>query len=242
MAKKSTEKYSDKKKMIRELKRENRKLRRENEYLRHVAVQYDPPSKDEDSKEQILLSKAVKRTHTFCSKSYFSYLFQRFRLTRQFMVFNRTRFAMKSVRLARKTLVFLAALFTFLGISAQALVIVGALTVFLPAALLASAIFGLYSYIAHRKRNKTFQPIFSDTYEGKIYFVFMPKKKSCDYFVRTLPDLSENGYVFLVSPSFRDCKRKSILPMGDRVFKMHVSGYFSFVKKVPAEKTVKIYL
>jgi hypothetical protein len=70
----------------------------------------------------------------------------------------------------------------------------------------------------------------------------MPKKKSCDYFVRTLPDLSENGYVFLVSPSFRDCKRKSILPMGDRVFKMHVSGYFSFVKKVPAEKTVKIYL
>ena len=43
MAKKSTEKYSDKKKMIRELKRENRKLRRENEYLRHIAVQYDPP-------------------------------------------------------------------------------------------------------------------------------------------------------------------------------------------------------
>ena len=70
----------------------------------------------------------------------------------------------------------------------------------------------------------------------------MPKKKSCDYFVRTLPDLTENGYVFLVSPSFRDCKRKSILPMGDRVFKMHVSGYFSFVKKISAEKTVKIYL
>lgn len=225
-----------------DLRRENRKLRRENEYLRHLAMQYDPPSKDEDSPEQIMLSKAVKRTHTIRSKTYFSYLFQRFRLTRPFMLFNRTRFAMKSVRLARKTLVFLSVFFTFLGISAQFLVIVGSLAVFIPAALIASAVIGIYSYVSHRRRDKVFKPLFSEKYEGKIYFVFLPKDKKCEYFVRSLPNLSENGYVFLISPSFRDCEWRSVLPLGDCVCKMHISAYFSFVKRLPPERTVKIYL
>jgi hypothetical protein len=244
LAKKSTEKNSNKQKQktIRDLKRENRKLRRENDYLRHLAEQYDPPVEVEDAPEQVALTKAVKRTHTLRSKTYFAYLFQRFRQTRPFQLFNKTRFAMKSVRMARKTLVFLAGFSTFLGISAQFLLIAGAVAVFMPAALIASAVIGVYSFFSHRKRNKTFKPLFSRDYEGKIYFVFLPKNKSCDYFVRTLSDLTEKGYVFLVSPSLGDCKRKSILPMGERMFKMHISAYFSFVRKVSADKTVKIYL
>ena len=228
--------------MVRELKRENRKLRRENEYLRHLAIQYDPPSKDEDSPEQIILAKAVKRTHTLRSKTYFSYLFQRFRLTRQFMLFNRTRFAMKSVRLARKMLTFFIALITFFGISAQLLVVVGSLAVFLPAALIASAFIGIYSYVSHRRRNRVFKPLFSENYGGRIYLVFLPKNQTCDYFIRTLPYLTEQGYVFLISPSFRDCEYRSVLPFGENVCKLHISAYFSFVRRLPAEKLVKIYL
>ncbi len=244
MAKRSSEKNTKKQKqnVIRDLKRENRKLRRENEYLRHLSVQYDPPSKDEDSAEQIMLAKAVKRAHTLRSRTYFSYLFQRFRLTRPFMLFDRTRFAMKSVRLARKALVFLAGFFTFLGISAQFLVIVGSVAVFIPAALIASAFIGVYSYVSHRRRDKIFRPLFSADYEGKIYFVFLPKNGSCEYFIRTLPELSERGYVFLISPSFRDCEWKSVLALGERICKMHISAYFSFARRIPSEKTVKIYL
>lgn len=244
MAKRISKKLSEKQKKntIRELKRENRKLRRENEYLRHLSMQYDPPSKDEDSPEQIMLSKAVKRTHTLRSKTYFSYLFQRFRLTRPFMLFDRTRFAMKSVRFARKTLVVLVGFFTFLGIGAQFLVIVGSLAVFIPAALIASVVIGIYSYVSHRSRDKIFKPLFSEDYEGKIYFVFLPKGRSCEYFIGVLPELSENGHVFVISPSFRDCEWRSVLSLGDRVWKMHISAYFSFAKRVHAEKTVKIYL
>ena len=242
MAKKSSSKKSEKKKTIHDLRRENRKLRRENAYLRHLSMQYDPPSKDEDSPEQIMLAKAVKRTHTLRSKNYFSYLFQRFRLTRPFMIFNRTRFAMKSVRLARKTLVFLSVFFTFLGIGAQFLVIVGSLAVFIPSALAASAVIGIYSYISHRRRDKIFKPLFSEKYEGKIYIVFLPKDKPCEYFIGTLPEFTERGYVFLISPSFRDCEWRSVLPLGECVCKMHISAYFSFAKRLPLDKTVKIYL
>ena len=244
MAKKSSGKHPKKQKQntIRDLKRENRRLRRENDYLRHLAMQYDPPSKDEDSTEQIMLSKAVKRTHTLRSKTYFSYLFQRFRLTRPFMLFDKTRFAMKSVRMAKKMWVFFIGFVTFLGVSAQFLVIIGALAVFLPAALIASAVIGAYSYVSHRRRDKQFRPLFSEEYKGRIYLVFLPKDKPCDYFVRSLPELAENGHVFLISPSFRDCEWKSVLPLEERICKMHISAYFSFVRKLPSEKTVKIYL
>ena len=157
-------------------------------------------------------------------------------------MFNKTRFAMKSVRMARKLWVFFVGFVTFLGISAQFLVVVGSLAVFIPAALIASGVIGIYSYVSHRRRDKIFKPLFAADYEGKIYFIFLPKDRSCRYFVGTLSELAEKGHVFLISPSFRDCEWKSVLPLGERICKMHISAYFSFARRIRSEKTVKIYL
>ncbi|MBQ2987576.1 MAG: hypothetical protein IJD59_00565 [Clostridia bacterium] len=228
--------------MIRDLQRENRRLRRENEYLKHLSMQYDEVPKEDSSPEQQMLAVAVKRTHTLNAKNYFSYLVQRFRHSRPFLIFDKTRFAMKGFKFAKKMWVFFVGFFAFLGISAQVLLIVGALTVFVPAALIASAVIGVYSYFSHRKRNRILQPLYSEDYDGKIYLVFLPKDHTGGYFVRTASALAEKGHVFLVTPSFRDCGRKSLLRVGDRIFKIHISAYFSFAKRLPPEKTVKVYL
>ena len=244
MAKKASKKLSkkDKQKMIRRLQRENRRLRRENEYLRHLSMQYDLPDEEEDSPEQKALTDSVKHADTLQSKSYFSYLLLRFRRSKPFLIFDKTRFAMKGFRFAKKMWVFFIGFFTFLGIGAQVLLLLGSLAVFIPAALIASAVIGVYSYFSHRRRDKIFRPLFSESYEGRIYLIFLQKDRSGGYFVKTLPELARGGHVFLISTSFRDCGRRSLLPIGDRIFKMHISTYFSFVKRLPAEKIVKVYL
>lgn len=244
MSKKSSKKLSKKRKeqMIRDLQRENRRLKKENEYLKHLSMQYDEIPKDEESPEQKMLSVSVKRTHTLNTKNYFSYLIKRFRSSRPFLIFDKTRFAMKGFKFAKKTWVFFIGFFAFLGMSAQVLLIVGALTVFLPAALVASAVIGIYGYLSHRKRSKILKPLYSPDYDGKVYLIFLPKDKPDGYFVRSAEALAENGHVFLVTQAFRDCKRKSLLRVGDRVYRIHISAYFSFARKLQSEKTVKVYL
>ena len=228
--------------MIRDLQRENRRLRKENEYLRHLSMQYDETPKDEVSAEQQALSASVKRAHTLHAKNYFSYMFQRFRSTRSFLIFDKTRFAMKGFKFAKKMWVFFIGLFAFLGVSAQVLLIGVVLTVFIPAALVASALIGICTYFSRRKRNKILKPFWSEGYEGKIYLVFLPKDSSGGYFVRTAQQLTENGHVFFVTQSFKDCKHKSVLPVGERMFRIHISAYFSFARRLPQEKVVKVYL
>ena len=244
MSKKSSARLSkkQKQKIVSQLQRENRRLRKENEYLRHLAMQYDMPKEEEITPEQQALADSVKYADTLQSKSYFAYLLQRFRRSRPFLIFDKTRFAMKGIRFAKKMWVFFIGFFTFLGIGAQVLLIFGSLAVFVPAALIASAVIGVYTYFAHRKRDKLFRPLFAEDYAGKIYLVFLQKKQKDGYFVRQAPQLTENGYVFLIETSFRDCGRRSILPVGDRLFKMHISAYFSFAKRLPPEKVVKVYL
>ena len=205
-------------------------------------MQYDEMPEDEDSPEQQMLSGAVKRAHNLNAKNYFSYIVQRFRNSRPFLIFDKTRFAMKGFRFAKKMWVFFIGFFAFLGISAQVLVIVGALVVFIPAALIASAVIGLYTYFSHRKRNQILKPLYSEDYDGTVYLVFLSKDKPDGYFVRTASALTEKGHVFLVTPSFRDCGRKSLLPISDRMFRIHISAYFSFARRLHPEKTVKIYL
>ena len=228
--------------MIRDLQRENRRLRKENEYLRHLSMQYDETPKDEISAEQQLLATSVKRAHNLHAKNYFSYIFQRFRNSRPFLIFDKTRFAMKGFKFAKKMWVFFIGFFAFLGISAQVLLIVSALLVFIPAALIVSAIIGIFTYLSHRKRDKVLKPLYSDSYEGKVYLVFLPKDQTGGYFVRTAQALTENGHVFFVTQSFKDCKRRSLLPVGERMYRIHISAYFSFARRLPQEKAVKIYL
>ena len=244
MSKQSSNKLSKKKKekMIRDLQRENRRLKKENEYLRHLSMQYDETPKEEVSAEQQALATTVKRAHNLHAKNYFSYMFQRFRSSRPFLIFDKTRFAMKGFKFAKKMWVFFIGFFAFLGISAQVLLIGVVLTVFLPAALIASAVIGLFTYLSHRKRDKVLKPLYSDDYKGKVYLVFLPKDGTGGYFVRTAQELTANGHVFFVTQSFRDCKRKSLLPVGERMYRIHISAYFSFAKRLPQEKTVKIYL
>lgn len=244
MSKTSSQKLSKKRKekMIRDLQRENRRLKRENEYLKHLSMQYDEVPKEEESPEQKMLSGAVKRTHNLSAKNYFSYIFQRLRGSKTFLLFDKTRFAMKGFKFAKKMWVFFIGFFAFLGISAQVLVTIGLLTVLIPTALIASAVIGIYMYFSRRKRNKILRHLFAEDYDGKIYLVFLPKNKSDGYFVRSSETLAENGHVFFVTQSFRDCGRKSLLKIGDRMFKIHISAYFSFVRQLRPEKTVKIYL
>ena len=228
--------------MIRDLKRENRRLKKENEYLKHLSMQYDEIPKDEESPEQKMLSGAVKQTYALGAKNYFSYLLQRLRASRTFLVFDKTRFAMKGFKFAKKMWIFFIGFFAFLGISAQALVTISLLLVLIPAVLIASAVIGIYTYLSHRKRNKILRHLLSEDYGGKIYFVFLPKNQSDSYFVRTSSALTENGNVFFVTQSFRDCGRRSLLRIGDKMFKIHISAYFSFARRLRPEKTVKIYL
>ncbi len=244
MSKKSSQKLSKKRKekMIRDLQKENRRLRKENEYLKHLSMQYDEVPKDEESPEQKMLSGAVKRTHNLSAKNYFSYIVKRFRTSRPFLIFDKTRFAMKGFKFAKKMWVFFIGFFAFLGMSAQILLIAGALVVFIPAALIASAVIGVYTYFSHRKRNKILKPLYADDYDGKVYLVFLPKDKPSGYFVRSAASLAEKGCVFLVTQSFRDCGRKSLLRVGERVYRIHISAYFSFAGKLQPEKTVKVYL
>ena len=86
------------------------------------------------------------------------------------------------------------------------------------------------------------KPLYSESYEGKIYLVFLPKDGNGGYFFRTAQDLTENGHVFFVTQSFGDCKRKSLLPVGERMYRIHISAYFSFARRLPKERAVKIYL
>ena len=227
---------------MRDLQRENRKLRKENEYLKHLSMQYDEIPKDEESPEQKMLSGAVRRTYGLNAKTYLSYILLRFRHSRSFLLFDKTRFAMKMFKFARKLLVFILAVLAFLGVSAQVLVAISLLAILLPVALIVSGVIGAYTYLSRRKRNKILQHLYSEDYDEKIYFVFLPRNVSDGYFVRTASALTENGNVFFVSKSFRDCKRKSLLRLGNRVYKIHISAYFSFARKLRPEKTIKVYL
>ncbi|MBQ3490427.1 MAG: hypothetical protein IJA86_07550 [Clostridia bacterium] len=232
------------KKLIRELKTENRRLHREIDYLKHLCAQYEPPSEEEQiSEEQRALAESAQNADVLHAKSYFAYLFARLRRSRLFRLFDKTRFAMKKFKFAKKLWFFLVSFFTVLGVSAQILVIVGALAVFLPAGIILAAIFGLYSYFTHRKRKKLFTGLIAQAEEKeKFYLIFAPKNTENGYFKRTLPELAEKGKVFLVCRSFKECGSSGVIQTQNNIYKIHISFYFSFVRRLPTEKIVKVYL
>jgi hypothetical protein len=231
------------KQYIRELKKENRHLRQENEYLKHVCAQYEPMDEEKVTAEQKALAESAKNADVFRSKNYFGYLFARLRRSRLFRIFDKTRFAMKKFKFAKKLWVFFVTFITVLGVSAQVLVIIGALLVFLPAALALSAVFGIYTYFTHRKRKRMVQNLIAEIGENeKIYLVFVPKNGMNGYFIRTLPALAQKGKVFMICPSFKGSGSSGITRAEPNIYKVHVSYYFSFVRRLPREKLVKVYL
>ncbi|MBR7161447.1 MAG: hypothetical protein IKD07_03440 [Clostridia bacterium] len=231
------------KKLIRALKTENRRLRQENEYMKHLCAQYEPPEEEKPTEEQKALAECAQNADVLHAKNYFAYLLAKLRRSRLFRLFDKTRFAMKKFKFAKKLWLFSVTFFTVLGVSAQVLVVVGALMVFLPAALVLSAIIGIYSYFTHRKRKQMFQRLIDGLEEKeKVYLVFVPKNGMNGYFIRTLPALAEKGKVFAVCRSFKECESRGITQTETNIYKIHVSFYFSFVRRLPSERVVKIYL
>ena len=231
------------KKLIRYLKSENRRLNRELAYMKHICAQYDPPEEEKITEEQKFLAESAKNVDVLRSKNYFSYLFARLRRSRVFRMFDKIRLWLKKFNFAKKLWFFLMTLFTFLGVSAQILVVIGVFTAFLPFAVLFSIIFGIYSYFTHKKRKKLFQTLLADVEKkDKIYLVFVPKRGVSEYFLQTVPSLAEKGKVVLVFRKFKDCRSLDAEQTERNIYKIHVSVYFSFVRRLPPERIVKIYL
>ncbi|MBE6666034.1 MAG: hypothetical protein E7603_07445 [Ruminococcaceae bacterium] len=237
------EKAEQNKKLIRQLKTENRRLRKEMEYLQHICEQYEPPEEEYISEEQKVLMESAQNADVLHAKSYFAYLFARLRRSRLFRLFDKTRFAMKKFKFAKKLWFFMVSFVTVLGVSAQVLVIIGALAVFLPAGIVLATVFGLYTYFTHRKRKKLFTSLIEQTTEKeKFYLICTPKNGTMAYFAQTLPAFAEKGQVFIICRSFKECGSAGVIKTEDNIYKIHISHYFSFVRRLPPERVVKVYL
>lgn len=237
------EKAEQNKQLIRQLKTENRRLRKEMAYLKHVCEQYEPPEEEYISEEQKTLIESAQNADVLRAKSYFAYLFAKLRRSRLFRLFDKTRFAMKKFKFAKKLWFFLVSFITVLGVSAQVLVIIGALAVFLPVGIVLAAVFGLYTYLTHRKRKKLFTSLIAQTNEKeKFYLICAPKNGMKAYFTQALPAFAEKGRVFIVCRSFKESGSTGVLQTEDHIYKIHISHYFSFVRRLPSERVVKIYL
>ena len=231
------------KELIRKLRRENRRLRRENEYMKHICAQYEPPEEEKLTAEQKALAACSQNADVMRSKNYFAYLFALLRRSRLFRLFDKTRFALKKFKLAKRLWFIFVAFLSVLGVSAKILVVVGTFVVFLPVALILSAMIGVYSYFVYRKRKRMFMDLISQTSENeKFYLVFVPKNSKDGYFVRTIHELAEKGRVFLIYRSLKQGCFSGIAQAETNVYKMHVNFYFSFVRRLPSERIVKIYL
>ena len=234
---------SKNKKLIQKLRAENIRLRRENAYLKYICAQYEPFEEEKTPEEQKALAERATNADVLHAKNYFAYLLARFRRSRVFRVFDRLRLLLKRFQWARKLWLLIVAVVTVLGFGAKILVIVGILAVFLPIALLLSAAIGIYGYFLYRKRKLAFDCLFGgDDRKDKIYVVFIPKNGMNGYFFRTSDELAEKGKVLVVCRSLKECRYASMTRMKANVYKIHVSIYFSFVRRLPPERLVKIYL
>lgn len=231
------------KEKIRRLRAENRSLRRENEYLRHrLSMELRADAETESSASEKVFAKRVKERAALHAKSYFGYLLERFRRSRTFLIYDKTRFAVRGFFFVKKIWTLLVWLFAFLGIGAQFLLVAGAAAVFVPAALISSAAIGLYGYFARRKWDKLLLPLLSENTRGKLYILFLSGAETLrgeDYFDRWISELSQRGAVILVSFSIRDIGSAGALR--ENIYKIHVSYYFSLVKRLDHGRIVKIF-
>ncbi len=230
------------KEKLQKLRAENRRLRRENEYLRHrLSMPTAFAEKDECSPSEKLFAQRLKQKSALRARSYFGYLLERLRKSRPFLIYDKTRFAVRGLFFVTKIWTLVVWMFAFLGIGAQFLLIAGALAVFFPAAFLFSSVLGLYGYFAYRKWNKLLFPRLSRETDARIWFFFLPKGKQGAYFSRWLSSIDQKSTVFLVSFSFRDCGFSGVRQTDVRTYIIHISYYFSLVKRLDHERIVKIF-
>jgi hypothetical protein len=223
----------------RKLAAENRRLRRENEYLRHRLSLTHPSEEEKRSPSEITFVKRSKKQAPLRARSYLGYLLTRLRGSRLFLIYDKTRFAVRGLFFITKLWTLLVWLFALLGIGAQLVLALGALAIFLPTALLLSAFLGLYGYFVYRKQNAFFEKALLPA--TKIYFFFLPTNENDLFFHCWIQELSQSGTIFLVSHSFRKVGFSGVRRESNCIYTIHVSYYFSLVKALDPEKIVAVF-
>ncbi len=224
------------KERIKKLKEENRRLRRENEYLRYGAS--FPKGNTQSEKE---FAEKIRRHTALGAKTYFGYLLEKFRRSRVFLIYDKTRFVMRGFLFAGKLFHFLFLIAAILGVGAQVLLAVSALAVFIPAALSVSLIVGIYGYFAYRKENRRFAQFFAERPFERIYFFFAEKSERGRFLNGWLLCLAQTDIVFLISDSFWETGFSGVRKQKNGVYLLHSSYYFSFIRLLPKERLIKVY-
>ena len=221
---------------LRRLKKENRRLRRENAYLREQIF----PDRGDTQTERNFSARA-RKSAALHGRTYFGYLLETFRRSRVFMIYDRTRFAFRGFFLAGKLWHFFILLGTALGIGAQFLLMIGALAVFIPAAVLVSLTIGIYGYWVYKKQNRFFASFFEGYQKERVYLFFEDGEKKRGYFEKWIASLIRQGDVFIVSESLRKTGISGVRKRKDGVYLVHIGYYFYFVRILPQDRVVKIY-
>ena len=214
------------------LRSENKRLRRENEYLRHRLTALGEKLSDGDEIPfEERLGVASRMASATRKRTYFGYLMNRIRGSVLFRLWDRTRFAVRGFFWASRVWRLLASIFVLFGVSTQFVLIVGAMVILLPAALVGSLFIGGMSFFAHRRWNKALSVKLAS--EKKIYIVFAPKTwEKHEYFQYFVSEMEKDGMVFLVLASFAACGYQGLSPLSDKRYAVHISYYFSLKKHI----------
>ncbi len=231
------------KKQYSRLREENRRLRRENAYLRYrLGVLGEKPQRDGEtpfSRSFAEISRMAAASH---KRTYFGYLMGRLRESLAFRLWDRTRFAVRGVFFVSKLWSLLVWSFAILGFGTQFVLLVGALTVLIPAAAVSSVVLGFLGFFGHRKRNREIRAMLARKPQKRIFVVFVPRDwQAHSYFRAMLTSLECEGMVFLVSRSFADCGFRGFRKAGEARALVHVSYYFSLRGMLEAERVIHIY-
>lgn len=226
---------------LRRLKSENRRLRRENEYLRHRTVQLGDGGAIRDGREAQVMRETARSLSVSRSRTYFGYLMLSLKFSRVFRFYDKTSFAVRNFFFASKLWGIITGIAAVLGISAQVVLTLGALTVLLPAAFILSAVVAALGFFAHRKWNRAFENILAGQ---RLYVLFAPKgRHGSGYFSAMAHDFAEHGVVLVVSRSLSFCGFSGARAVGGNLYRIHTSYYFSLAKRFGlsgAKRIVKI--
>ncbi len=210
------------------MENELRRLKRENEYLRHRLASLGEQASEGEDRYALRFSEMSRMASSVHRRSYAAYLLHRIRVSFVFRLWDRTRFAVRSVFWATKIWNFLVWFFVLLGFGTQFLLFMSVTAILLPALLITAMTIGVFGFFAHKKQKKKFLAFLKKGDFLRIFVVFVPKTwKKHAYFHFFVSELEKNGLVILVSDSFAACGYKGVSFLSETRCVMHISYYFS---------------
>ncbi len=208
------------------LKWENRRLKRENAYLVHRLETISPNEAKRIPRDREFFMKIDDMNE---SKTYFSYLFTRFRLTRVYRVYDRIFFVLRKYFSASKIWNNFVVILSILGISIQSLLTFGTVLVLLPVTLILTAVISAVSIFSH---NFLCKKMLHETDGKKTYFMFLrcvPRKNGIFY--KTAQKFADDGAtVLIVTGSHKLCNFNSVHKYDEGIYFIHSSFYFVLIK------------